>query len=157
MENPILTFLNKHKIPYEEYQHPALFTVEQAKAYENDIPWTHTKNIFIKEKKWPYHLITLVANKKLDTKVFKLQSGIKDFSFASPEDLMEQLKLTPGSVGIFWLINNPAIQLWIDQDVWSAESAGRHPNINTSTVILTKKWLQEYLNILAINYKIGIL
>ncbi len=38
MENPVLTFLNKHKIPYEEYQHPALFTVEQAQAYETDIP-----------------------------------------------------------------------------------------------------------------------
>ena len=157
MENTVLDLLNQHKISFEEYKHPALFTVAEAQAYEREIPGTHTKNIFVKQKRWPFHLITLLSNKQLDAKVFKLQSGIKDFSFASPEELKEQLGVEPGSVGLFWLINNPNIKLWIDQDIRASEKSGRHPNINTSTLVLTKKWLQDYLKVLAINYKVGIL
>lgn len=151
------THLSDYHISFQEFIHPALFTVEQAKEWEDKIAWTHTKNIFIRDKKGNYYLITLLAQKKLDAKMFKLQSNIKDFSFATPEQLREQLKLTPGSVGIFGLINNPSIKLYIDQDVWQSEHIGRHPNDNTATLVLTKKWLSDYLTSLSINYQIVIL
>ncbi len=150
-------FLNQHHIPFQKITHPALFTVEDAKQWEDTIPGSHTKNIFIKIKKWPYAMITIKAEKKLDTKIFKLQTGVKDFSFASPEDLMNQLWVSPWSVGIFWLINNPHIPLYIDQDIRSSEMAWRHPNDNTSTVVLTKKWLSDYLDIVKTTYKVIIL
>lgn len=157
MRSKVEQFLLQHEIAYQIFEHPALFTVDQAKEWEDKIPWTHTKNIFIRDKKNKYYLITLLAEKKLDAKMFKLQSNIKDFSFATPEQLREQLQLTPGSVGIFGLIHNPEVKLYIDQDIWQSEHIGWHPNDNTATLVITKKWLSDYLTSLSIDYQIVIL
>lgn len=159
MENKkqVIDYLQLHNIPFQITDHPPLFTVEQAKEREDIIPWTHTKNIFIRDKKKNYYMITLEAHKKLDTKIFKLQAGISDFSFASPEQLFEQLQITPWSVWIFWLLHNPKIQLFIDQDIRKSESAGRHPNDNTATIVLWKKSLESYLKRIKVEYKIIIL
>lgn len=156
-QTTVTNFLQEHDVSFQVFKHPPLFTVEQAKDREDKIPWVHTKNIFIRDKKKNFFLITLLASKKLETKIFKLQAGITDFSFATSEQLMEQLQLTPWSVGIFWLINNPNIKLFIDQDIWKSEQAGRHPNDNTATVVIHKQWLVDYLQALNINYKIVIL
>ena len=153
----VLQYLSDHNILFSKHDHPALFTVEQAKDREDKIPGVHTKNIFIRDKKKNFYLITLLAHKKLETKIFKLQAWISDFSFATPEQLQEQLQLTPWSVWIFWLINNPKIKLYIDQEIWSAESAWRHPNDNTATIVINKKWLQDYLQSLSVSYKVIIL
>lgn len=153
----VLDYLQLHNIPFQIIDHPPLFTVEEAKDRESMIPGTHTKNIFIRDKKKNFSMITLVADKMLDTKMFKLQAGISDFSFATPEQLFEQLQITPWSVWIFWLLNNPKIQLFIDQDIRKSESAGRHPNDNTATVVLWKKWFEDYLKSSNIVYKIIIL
>lgn len=155
----VQNFLSDHGIPFDEVIHPALFTVEEAKEILDTLPGCHTKNIFIKVKKWPYALITLKAEKKLDTQLFKLQTGINNFSFASYEEVQEQLGVLPWSIGIFWLIGDidkhkKNIMLYIDQDIRSSEKAGRHPNINTSTIILTKWWLSDYLHSIKSNYKI---
>lgn len=157
-------FLTYHKIAFHEITHPALFTVEQAKELWDTIPGCHTKNIFIRIKKWPYALIVLKADKKLDTQLFKLQTGISNFSFASSEEVQDQLGVLPWSIWIFWLINNDIdkdkrvnkwdITLYIDQDVRSSEKAWWHPNINTSTIILTKSWLSDYLYIIKNDYKV---
>lgn len=157
MKTKVLSYLSDHYISFQEFTHPALYTVEQANAREDKIPGIHCKTIFIKVKKWPYHLITIRADKKLDTKMFKMQAGVRDFSFASPEELMDQLQLSPWSVGIFWLINNPIIQLFIDHDIRKADQAGRHPNDNTSTVVISHEWLDAYLKSLKVDYKIVIL
>lgn len=44
-------FLTHHHITFQEFSHPPLFTVEQAKEREEKIPGMHTKNIFVKIKK----------------------------------------------------------------------------------------------------------
>lgn len=156
-KNLVLDYLQLHNIPFQIINHPPLFTVEEAKDRENIIPGVHTKNIFIRDKKKNFSMITLVADKMLDTKMFKLQAGISDFSFATPEQLFEQLQITPWSVWIFWLLNNPKIQLFIDQDIRKSESAGRHPNDNTATVVLWKNSFEDYLKSSNIIYKIIIL
>lgn len=94
----VIAHLDSQHIDFKIIDHPAFFTVEEAVEWEDKIPGIHTKNIFIRDKKKNYYLITLEAHKKLDTKIFKIQAGISDFSFASPEQLLEQIQLTPGSV-----------------------------------------------------------
>ena len=91
----VIEHLKNQHIPFQIIDHPPLFTVEEAKEREDIIPGTHTKNIFIRDKKKNFSMITLVADKMLDTKMFKLQAGISDFSFATPEQLFEQLHITP--------------------------------------------------------------
>lgn len=153
----VTDYLQHHNISFQIIDHPPLFTVEEAKSREHKIPGTHTKNIFIRDKKKNFSMITLAAHKMLDTKMFKLQASISDFSFANPEQLYEQLQVTPWSVWIFWLLHNPNIQLYIDQDIRKSQSAGWHPNDNTATVVISKKWLEDYLKHTNIPYKVIIL
>lgn len=156
MENKkhVIDFLKSHSISFEEYNHPALFTVEQANEREDTIPGVHTKNLFIRDKRWGFAMITLLAHKKLDGKVFRAQSGIKEFSFGNPEQLWNELKVTPGSVGIFGLLNNTKLTLYLDKEIWNANQFGRHPNDNTITLVINKEGLVKYIELLDIDLKI---
>ena len=153
-QNAILSRLDKNNISYQNHSHEALFTVEQAKVIEHSIHCTHTKNLFIKSKKWQFAMITIIASKKLDSKFFREQTWFGDFSFASPENLRDQIKIKPWSVGIFGLLNNPDIKLYIDKDIRNAEFVGRHPNDNTATAVINHEWLSSYLSVLGISYDI---
>lgn len=146
--------LDNNNINYNNHTHEPLFTVEQAKIVEHSISCTHTKNLFIKSKKWQFAMITMVASKKLDSKIFRQQSWFGDFSFASAEDLWNQIKIKPWSVGIFGLLNNSDIKLYIDQDIWDSDFIWRHPNDNTATTVINHEWLISYLKILDIDYEI---
>lgn len=150
----VLEWLNSHNINYKNYTHEALFTVEQSKLVEDQIPWIHSKNLFIRNKKWQFAMITLVADKKLDSKLFRQQTDFGDFSFASSEQLWEQIKIKPWSVGIFGLLNNPDIILYIDEDIWASELIWRHPNDNTATTVINHDWFLSYLELLNIKYNI---
>lgn len=99
-------------------------------------------------------MITLLAHKKLDGKVFRAQSGIKEFSFGNPEQLWNELKVTPGSVGIFGLLNNTKLTLYLDKEIWNANQFGRHPNDNTITLVINKEGLVKYIELLDIDLKI---
>lgn len=150
----VLGRLDDHDITYENYDHEPLFTVEQSKDIDINIPWSHTKNLFIKDKHWNYYMISLLSHKRLDSKIFKSLTGIKDFSFASAQDLYTQIWIYPWSVGIFGLINNPSIKLYIDSQIRESSSAWRHPNDNTSTTVLQHSELERYLEICGISYDI---
>ena len=146
--------MDDNGIDYKNYTHDAFFTVEDSKSFEHNIPATHAKTLFVKNKKWNFVMITLLSHKKLDSKFFRNQSWLGDFSFASPDELRDQLRVRPWSVGIFGLINNPAIHLYIDSDIWNSEYIWRHPNDNTSTTVISSIWLCKYLKILDIKYDI---
>lgn len=146
--------LDKNGILYDNYDHKAIFTVEQSKEIDSIIPWTHTKNLFIRDKKQNYYMISLLSTKKLDAKLLKSTTNIKYFSFATADQLYEQIAIYPWSVGIFGLINNPSIKLYIDSQIRDSLSAWRHPNDNTATTVLQHDQLQKYLEVCRISYEV---
>lgn len=154
--NKILQFFTENNIDFINHTHEAYFTVEQSKQdnseYKNT--YTHTKNLFIHSKKWEFAMVTMIADKKLDSKTFRKDTWFGDFSFANSDNLWTQIQITPGSVWIFGLINNPNIKLYIDQDIRNSNAIWRHPNDNTATTVINHDWLQKYLQLLNINYQI---
>lgn len=120
----VLETLNILGIVYEKYDHPAVFTVEEADAHYKDFYAGKSKNIFIRnQKKDHYYLIVLESSKRINMKEVSAALGERPMSFASPDDLKKYLDLTPGSVSPFGLINNAEknVKVIIDTDLMKYE------------------------------------
>jgi Ala-tRNA(Pro) deacylase len=78
------------------------------------------------------------GDKVFKTKDLSAQIGSSRLSFASAEHMQELLDITPGSVSVLGLMNDPEnrVQLLIDEDVEKGEYFGCHPCINTSSLRL---------------------
>lgn len=154
MDSNLKIYLAKHNIEYQIYTHKAVFTVEQSSSIKQKIPGKHTKCLFLKDSRNQFYIIAIEANKRLDTKSLKKKLKIKKLNFGSPEELKQQLNLTPGSVSIFGLIYNPSVYLIIDSDLYKAAKVSFHPNINTSTLVLNHDSLEKFLSTLKVKIEI---
>ena len=58
------------------------------------------------------------SSKRLPINQFRKLIGVKDLSFATPEEMKKILNLTPGSVSLFGLIQQPTnLYLYLDEDL----------------------------------------
>lgn len=147
-DTKIFAALEALEIPFEKFDHPPLFTCEDAEKYELPEMGGHTKNLFIRNKKGDkYYLVTVCAEKRVDLKNLAKLLAESKLSFASPERLMEVLHLTPGSVSPFALINDTEKQVTviIDSGLMRYEKIGYHPGINTQTLAIKSTDLARFL------------
>ena len=139
----IYDFLKNHKIHFEVTEHPALFSMDDACDIVFPYPECDAKNLFVRDdKKRNYYLITVKGSKRVDLNDFRLKHNTRRLSFASAEDLKAFLKLTPGSVTPFGLLNDEkrAVFFFIDEEFKNEPCfMGIHPNDNTATV-----WINVY-------------
>jgi Ala-tRNA(Pro) deacylase len=136
-------------IPYERFEHPAVFTVEQADEHWAGIDATHCKNLFLRNKKGTTHYLVIAEHwKPVEIATLTAKLGEDRLSFASPERLMTHLGLTPGSVSPFGLINDAgkAVRVVIDADLQHAARVGFHPNVNTATIVLAWSDFRRFLD-----------
>ncbi|MFB0566038.1 MAG: prolyl-tRNA synthetase associated domain-containing protein [Candidatus Aminicenantaceae bacterium] len=136
-EQIIYDVLKKLSISYVRYEHPPVFTVEQAEQHWGNIPGSHCKNLFLRNKKGNHHyLIIFEHSKKADLKALANKLGEDKLSFASPERLEKYLGLSTGAVSPFGLINDSKkeVEVIIDQSLKSAGRINFHPNVNTATI-----------------------
>lgn len=90
-------YLRARGVAFEITEHPAVFNMEECAAVDMPYPEDDAKNIFVRDaKKQNYYLITIRHDKRVDLKEFQHRHGTTRLSFASPEDLMARLRLTPG-------------------------------------------------------------
>jgi Ala-tRNA(Pro) deacylase len=147
MDQRLRGYLKGNKIEYKEYTHPAVFNVEESRKLKEKIPGMHCKCLFLKDDKDKFYLVGMKADKRLGIKKLEKYFGVKKIKFGSAEELIDVLELKPGSVSIFAMINikegDRNIKLIIDKEVWNAKTAGFHPNVNTSTLVLTGCCLLE--------------
>ena len=141
-------FLETHQINSDYHEHPPVFTVEESQHIKAYIPWTHTKNLFLTDKKWSYYLISIQAEKRFPINLFRKHLQKKEVSFASPEELFTKTRLTPWSVSLFGLIYDPEhhIQVYLDTTLRTSSHVGRHPNRNDATLILEQQMIQKFLS-----------
>lgn len=148
MEKELENYLLKFDVKYKVHMHKAVFTVAESK---NDldiqkIPGLRTKSLFIKDENNQFYLICMPGEKRLNIKLLEKNLKVKHLKFCSPEELKSELRLTPGSVSIFGMIHSKNIILIVDEEVWNAEIADFHPNINTSTLEITHEDLEKFIN-----------
>lgn len=94
-----------------------------------------------------YYLLLIPETKRLDTRRFRQQAGTSRITFASVDELLAKLDLTPGSVSPFGLLNNRDhdVKLFVDRDVAQSPTIGCHPNDNTKTTVLATQDLLDFL------------
>ncbi|PYR94895.1 MAG: prolyl-tRNA synthetase associated domain-containing protein [Acidobacteria bacterium] len=135
-------------IRYERHEHPAVFTAEEAAVHWAALAATQCKNLFLRNKKGNRHyLVILEISKAADLKQIVKFVGDDRLSFGSPERLMNELGLTPGSVSPFGLINDHdgSVRVLIDADLRGADRLIFHPNINTASVVVSWQDLEKFL------------
>lgn len=145
----IYEFLKNKKITYELIEHKAVFNMDELSNLNLPYPEYDAKNLFVRDdKKRNYYLITVKSYKKVDLKLFSKQNNTKRLSFASSEDLMSILNLSPGSVTPLGLLNDKDLKVsfYLDKEfLENKKIIGVHPNENTATVYLN---VEDLLNII---------
>jgi Ala-tRNA(Pro) deacylase len=140
--------LDELGLSYDRFEHPPVFTAEEAAEHWARVPGTPVKNLFLRNKKGDRHyLVILGIDKQADLRQLVKAIGDDRLSFGSPERLQAQLGLTPGSVSPFGLIHPgaSAVRVIIDQDLRTAERLIFHPNINTASVSIAAADFERFL------------
>lgn len=135
-------------ITYQAYEHPPVFTSEDADVHWSGIPATPVKNLFLRNKKGNReYLVILGIDKRADLRELVKIIGDDRFSFGSAERLMHTMGVTPGSVSPFGLLHPASrnVQVIIDADLRAAERLIFHPNINTASLTITFADLERFL------------
>ncbi len=148
LKTPVFEALNQLGIAYDSYEHPAVFTSEDAEQHWRGIGGTPVKNLFLRNKKGNReYLVILGIEKRADLQQLVKIIGDDRFSFGSADRLMQTIGLTPGSVSPFGLLNENSgrVQVMIDADLRDAERLIFHPNINTASVTISFADLQKFL------------
>jgi Ala-tRNA(Pro) deacylase len=135
-QKELFEFLADLDIAVSTVTHPPLFTVADSQALRGAIPGGHTKNLFLKDKKGNFFLLTVGEEATVDLKqIHHLIGAASRVSFGSPEALMQLLGVAPGAVTAFGLINDtePAVKFVIDSALMDHETINAHPLTNDAT------------------------
>lgn len=139
--------LDALEIEYKNFNHEPVFTVEESTSLRDDIPGGHTKNLFLKDKKSNYFLVTLEESAIVDLKVIHTLIGAKGrVSFGKPEKLMEYLGVAPGSVTALSVINDTEtnVTMVIDAPLLENDIINCHPLLNDATTSISRDDLIKF-------------
>ena len=139
--------LEELNIAFDTVSHPPVFTVEEAKALRGELPGSHIKNLFLRNKKGRMWLVTCLEDRDIDLKARgeRLEAG--RFSFGSAERLMTYLGVLPGSVTPFAVINDKegAVTMVLDRGVMGKGPVNCHPLVNNMTTAVAPEDLVRFL------------
>ena len=144
----LIAFLDGIGISTRTFEHPPLFTVEQSRALRGEIAGGHTKNLFLKDKKDNYFLLTVGEEAHVDLKQIHHAIGAASrVSFGRPEMLEELLGVVPGSVTVFGLINDTRhrVRLFLDAELMEHETINAHPLTNEATTQIARDDLLRFI------------
>ena len=111
-------FLRANGVAFEITEHRAVYNMEECADLALPYPEDDAKNLFVRDdKKRNYYLITVRGDKRVDLKEFRRAHGTRPLSFASADELMAFLHLTPGSVTPLGLLNDESrsVRFYLDE------------------------------------------
>jgi len=132
----LLDFLADNGIDAKTVTHPPLATVAESRMLRGQIAGGHTKNLFLKDKKSRYFLVTVEEEAVVDLKtVHQIIGASGRVSFASADAMMDMLGVLPGAVTLFGVINDRdhRVTIVIDSALMEEATINAHPLVNTAT------------------------
>lgn len=148
----LLAYLDELAVEATTIDHPPLYTVAQSQALRGTIDGGHTKNLFLKDKKGAYFLVTVEEDATVDLKTIHRVIGASGrVSFGSADALMRLLGVEPGSVTVFGLINDVdhQVKLVLDAGLIRHDFVNCHPLTNDATTRIAKDDLLRFLDAIA--------
>ena len=146
-KDDLIRMLNDNGFEYFVEEHAPLFTVEDSKSLRGQIEGAHSKNLFLKDAKANFFLISIEESASIDLKKTMQQIQSKKLSFAKPEYLQDILGIEPGSVSPFALLNDTKkqVKFYLDRSFLDSETVNFHSLINTATVNISLQNLIELI------------
>tara|TARA_Y100001970_G_scaffold22886_1_gene26692 strand:- start:31922 stop:32404 length:483 start_codon:yes stop_codon:yes gene_type:complete len=143
----LLSLLDQKNYNYNIFNHEPLFSVEDSKNLRGDIEGTHTKNLFLKNKKDKFFLISCEENSEINLKKISKSLGLGNISFAKEDYLLKYLGVKPGSVSPFALLNdvNNIVDFYLERKLYESDLINFHPLINSSTINIKTKLFIEFM------------
>ena len=135
-------------INHSTVKHPPLFTVEQSQNLRGQIPGGHTKNLFLRDKKYAIYLVVTQEDAEIDLKGLHRRLGANGrFSFGSADLMREVLGVEPGSVTPFGVINDTEgrVSVVLDAAMMEHQTLNYHPLVNTMTTSIGRDDLVKFL------------
>jgi len=125
-------------IEWKTHAHAPVFTVEEARALRGALPGTHTKNLFLEDKRGVLWLLVAREDSRIDLNLLAKALGAPRFSFGRPERLVEGLGITPGAVTPFALMNDTACRVTaiFEAAMLAADPINFHPLRNDRTTAI---------------------
>lgn len=133
--------LDKMGIAYRKAEHKAVYSREDVTPEEEHL-WEGckvSKNLFLRNAKGDKHyLVVTTVDKKADLKHLAEEIGCTRLSFASEQRLDKYLKVKPGSISSFSVLNDQSREVIVvfDKELLGEKHFALHPNENTATIFI---------------------
>ena len=143
----LLALFDQLGMTHATLDHPAVFRVGEGGAIKAKIPGAHTKNLFLKDARGDLWLVCAKDDTAIDLKRLHTVIGSARLSFGPAELMEETLGVTPGSVTLFALANDPRrrVRLVLDLALAEAAQVSFHPLENTATTTIDQAGLRAFL------------
>jgi Ala-tRNA(Pro) deacylase len=144
----LLERLSALGIKAETVEHEPVFTVAESKSVKEQVPGAHSKNLFVKDKKGRFFLISAKHDTAIDLKRTHEAIGASGrLSFGSAEQLRALLGVEPGSVTAFAVANDTQgqVTMVLDANLMEHERVNFHPLINSMTTGVSREDLVKFL------------
>ncbi len=151
-KSDLLDILREKNIDFQVHEHKPLYTVEDSEKLRGKIDGSHTKNLFLKNKKNEFFLFTCNERAKIDLKQFSKSINAKNLSFANENYLEKYLGIKPGSVSPYALLNDKKnnVSFYLDENLEKSEKINFHPLINDTTITMKTS---DFINFILENKK----
>ena len=143
----LLQRLTELGIGHRTLEHPAVFTVEEARRHTAHLPGGHCKSLFLKDKKGGLWLLVCLDHRWIDMGRLAKAIASPRLSFGKAELLQEILGVGPGSVTPFALVNDRdrRVQPLLDQAMLARDRLNFHPLTNRATTTIAAADLPRFL------------
>ncbi|PWA83630.1 ybaK/aminoacyl-tRNA synthetase-associated domain-containing protein [Artemisia annua] len=148
-KDQLLQLLQDQKIQFSRIDHPVVMTVDAQAKYVGDNKGGLSKNLFLKDKKGRFYIVSALADTKIDLKVLQNRLGVgKGGLRMAPEEAFAEILQVPlGSVTPFALVNESArnVSLLLDQGFKTKDCCFFHPLSNDTTIALNIEDVESFL------------
>ncbi|MBV2144989.1 prolyl-tRNA synthetase associated domain-containing protein [Falsochrobactrum sp. TDYN1] len=141
-------YLRDLDIEVRTVEHPPLFTVADSQGLRGEITGGHTKNLFLKDKKDNFFLVTVEEEAVVDLKsIHHIIGAASRVSFGKPEKLFEYLGVIPGAVTVFGAVNDKEhnVEIILDAGLMQHDIINGHPLTNEATTSIARGDLMRFL------------
>ena len=145
----LFDYLSNLGIPVSTIAHPPLHTVSDSKLLRGEIPGGYTKNLFLKDRKDQYFLLTVDEDAVVDLKtIHNVIGAAGKVSFGRAEALLELLGVVPGAVTVFGAVNDKErkVKVFLDSGLMHNAIINGHPLVNDATTSISAADLIRFLN-----------
>jgi len=148
IEAPLLARLDALGIAVAVYRHPPLHTVAESQAQRGRMPGGHIKNLFVRDKKRRYWLVTVPEDADIDLKALRhILGATGNLSFGAAEALVDRLGVRPGAVTPFAVMNDTdgTVGFALERSLLETSPLNAHPLHNEATLAVTPAELLRFV------------